>query len=369
MKFTVADIPALSLGAAVLGTGGGGDPYIGGLTLRRMMETGVEPRILAVEELADDAFVVPIGAIGSPATALEKLSSVTLPRVIVERVEQIMHRKVDAVMPAEIGGVNSLIPLMSACATGLPVVDADGMGRAYPTVDRTTFSLKGIEVCPLIMTNDHGDTVRLDMSSPERTEGMARMVATEFGGGAMSALYTMTGRQVKDTAVHGTLTLATQIGRAIIAARAAKLDPFAAIFNTLAALTRPIRGTSIYDGKIVALERKMQRGYNIGEGLIEGLDAFRGSHAGFSFQNEYLYIRRDGRLIAMVPDLICFLDRETAQPVTCESVRYGQRVRVIALETDPAFQTAAALRRCGPRSFGIDADYASFLDIAQATRS
>ena len=41
------------------------------------------------------------------------------------------HRVV-GVLCAEVGGMNSLEPLMVSAILGLPVVDGDGMGRAFP---------------------------------------------------------------------------------------------------------------------------------------------------------------------------------------------------------------------------------------------
>lgn len=40
--------------------------------------------------------------------------------------------KVVAVVCAEIGGANSIEPLVAGAELGLPIVDADGMGRAFP---------------------------------------------------------------------------------------------------------------------------------------------------------------------------------------------------------------------------------------------
>ena len=42
-------------------------------------------------------------------------------------------------MPIEAGGVNSLLPLALAARLGLPVIDADGMGRAFPELQMVTF--------------------------------------------------------------------------------------------------------------------------------------------------------------------------------------------------------------------------------------
>ena len=45
--------------------------------------------------------------------------------------EQLGERVV-AVMAGEIGGMNSMEPLIVAAQVGLPAVDCDGMGRAFP---------------------------------------------------------------------------------------------------------------------------------------------------------------------------------------------------------------------------------------------
>ena len=39
---------------------------------------------------------------------------------------------VAALMSAEIGGLNCMEPLVLGAELGIPVVDADGMGRAFP---------------------------------------------------------------------------------------------------------------------------------------------------------------------------------------------------------------------------------------------
>lgn len=368
MKLMEADIPALSLGAAMLGTGGGGDPYVGALALRGIMrETGIEPRIISAATLHDDALVVPVGMFGSPAVGLEKLVSASLATDLIRDVEARLHRKVDAVIPAEIGGVNSLFPLMAAAALDLPVVDADGMGRAFPTIDRTTFGIYGVPVCPIVMRNDHGESISIDVSDAARAEHLCRIVGTEFGGAVAVSVYMMSGRQAKDTAIHDTLTLALDLGRSILAARSSKSDPFDAMSSLLGARERPIASATIFDGKVVDVRRRMEGGYNVGHGIVEGLDGFRGQQASFTFQNEFLDVRLDGRAAVMVPDLICVLERETAQPITCETIRYGQRVRIVAIEADPAIASERAMAVCGPRSFGIDEDYRSFREKGMLT--
>ncbi|WP_332307709.1 hypothetical protein [Saccharopolyspora erythraea] len=74
------------------------------------------------------------------------------------------------------------------------------------------------------------------------------------------------------------------------------------------------------------------------------------------FQNEHLVAERDGTVLASVPDLICVLDYDAGEAVTTESLRYGQRVAVIAAPADPRWHSPAGLEVAGPRYFGYDID-------------
>ena len=52
-------------------------------------------------------------------------------------------RKFDAVVIAEIGGANSMQPLIAGRQLGIPTVDADGMGRAFPEIQMSAFVFEG----------------------------------------------------------------------------------------------------------------------------------------------------------------------------------------------------------------------------------
>ena len=47
-------------------------------------------------------------------------------------------------MPMEAGGVNSMLPIAAAARLGLPMVDCDGMGRAFPELQMVTFTIGGV---------------------------------------------------------------------------------------------------------------------------------------------------------------------------------------------------------------------------------
>jgi DUF917 family protein len=92
----------------------------------------------------------------------------------------------------------------------------------------------------------------------------------------------------------------------------------------------------------------------VGHVVLHGLGGCQGSQLLVEFQNENLVARRDGQVIASVPDLICILDSETATAITTERLRYGQRATVIGIPTPEIMRSEAALAVWGPKAFDYD---------------
>lgn len=141
---TIDDLDDLAVGAAILGTGGGGDPYIGKLMARAAIEAHGPVRLLALDELADDLSIVACGAMGAPTILIEKIPSGEEMGRALDLYARYTGRTLDALIPFEAGGINSTIPIMAAAKLGLPVIDADGMGRAFPQLEMETFNVYGV---------------------------------------------------------------------------------------------------------------------------------------------------------------------------------------------------------------------------------
>ena len=118
-------------------------------------------------------------------------------------------------MPIEAGGVNSMIPLVVALRLGIPVVDADGMGRAFPELQHETFHVYGVSGTPMAITNDHHDQTMIDTHDNEMMEWLARGVTIRMGGVAYIAEYAMDGATAKRVSIAGTIGIGLKIGRAI----------------------------------------------------------------------------------------------------------------------------------------------------------
>ena len=351
-KIRVADLDDLCRGAAVLGTGGGGDPYVGRLVAAQAMGDRGAVDLIDLDALDDAALVVAVGNMGAPTILIEKIPNGDEPVWALEALEKRLGRRADAIIPFEAGGSNATIPFLVAAKRGLPVVDGDGMGRAFPELQMETFNVYGVSASPVALADPHNNRVVIEARSAEAAERLARGVAIRMGGRASLAEYAMDGATAKRVSVPATLSLCLILGGVIRRARERHTDPFAALIAALAE-THYSHGRDLFAGKIVDLARTTTRGFAIGHAAIDGIGTWRGRMT-ITFQNENLVARHEGEVRAIVPDLICVLDADTAEPITTERLRYGQRVRVIGISAPPIMRTPEALAVFGPGAFGLD---------------
>lgn len=362
MDITLDRLHDLARGAAFLGTGGGGDPYVGRLMLQQQLSGGGSVRLIDPSELDDDALVVPVANMGAPTVLVERFPNGPSAVQAVRKMEALLGRKVDALMPIEAGGVNCTLPLVVGSLMNLPVVDADGMGRAFPELQMTTFSIYGVAGSPVVIHDEHGNDVVVNAVDDKTSEWLARVVCMRMGGKAEITLYPMSGRDAKTKSVPYTVSLALQIGGVLGTARATKSDPFAALGSFFRAANPPRCFKVLFDGKVTDLWRETTRGFAVGHLVLGTLDG-SGTPMDIDFQNEYLSARIGDRFVATTPDLICILDRETAEPITTEGLRYGQRVKVVGVGVPPVMRTPEALAVWGPRVFGVERDYVPIEDM------
>lgn len=357
MKLTKDNLHDFIRGAAILGTGGGGDPYVGRLMLEQELRKGADIEILDPDNISDDVFAINVFSMGAPTVFVEKIPNGAATVISVRKVEQVLGRKFNAIMPVEAGGVNATLPLIVGALTGLPVIDADGMGRAFPELQMVTYNVYGVDICPLVTTDDYGNSVTYETDTAQRAEWLARGVCVRMGGISQAAGYPMTGRQIKDTAVRHTLTLSVEIGQAVREAREQHRDPVDSLIDYFRTARHPRHAATLFDGKVVDVLRETKQGFTVGRVMLDGIEGSTGKHCEVTFRNEFLIAKTDGRVVATVPDLICCLDRETAEPITTESLKYGNRVKIIGIAAAPVMRTPEALAVFGPRAFMMEDDF------------
>ena len=336
-------IADLARGAAVLGTGGGGDPHIGALLATQAIALHGPVEVVGVDEVPADARVVMVAMMGAPTVMVEKLPSLDEVVTPIRALEPLLDGPITHIACAEVGGVNSTIPVVAAAALGLPLVDGDAMGRAFPELQMVLPTLAGVAATPMAFADDKGNTGLLTTLDNQGAERIARVAGGEMGCAVMIAIFPQSGDQLASTMVAGSLTKATAIGRAITTARAANEDPVAQAVGQLF-------GRELFAGKVIDIERATTTGFARGRARIEGDDGV----LELSFQNEHLLAQVNDVVLATTPDLIMVLEHDSGEPITTEGLRYGQRVRVVAAPSDERWHTAEALALVGPRYFGYD---------------
>ena len=134
--FEPEEIDPLAIGAWILGTGGGGSPYLAQLNLRKLYEDGSRVKLIDPLDLDDNDHVAVVSKMGAPLVGQERLVDPAHLARAVRLMEDYTGNRFRAVMSVEIGGGNKLKVLMVDEAQGLWVIrgehpvavlgDADG---------------------------------------------------------------------------------------------------------------------------------------------------------------------------------------------------------------------------------------------------
>jgi DUF917 family protein len=352
-EVTAAELESLAIGAWILGTGGGGSPYLALLNMRRLYREGVVVSLLDPMALADDDLVAVVSNMGAPLVGQERLTD---PRTIeraVRMMEDYLGRRFRAVMSLEIGGGNALQPFMAAAMLGLPVVDADCMGRAFPEAQMTSFAIHDLPMYPLTLADVRDNAVIVARAASWKwMERLSRKACVEVGSIAATCKAPRTGKEVKECGILGTTTKAIRLGEAVQAARRAHRDPVQAVIDAEG-------GLRLFTGKVQDVARRATEGFLRGTATLEGLEDDRGRTFALAFQNEFAVGWLDGEPRVMTPDLICVLDTVSGEAIGTETLRYGQRVTVVALPAPPILLSPKGLEHVGPRAFGYDLEFRS----------
>lgn len=340
-KLSMLDLEDLALGAAILGSGGGGDPAYQLLMAKQQFEDRGPALIMDLCDLDDDALVAPIAYMGAPLVCMEKIPSGNELFALLQMIEKIMDKPVTHLIAAEIGGANAFTPLILSAGTNIPVINADLLGRAFPELQMSSCNLKGISPSPAILADALGNVVVINSKGASDAERFCRNTTVEMGSSAALSIYLMTGKECKESVISGTLERAIEIGQVMRLANAKDLCP-------IAALLKQTNGRQVGSGVISDIAQVIEAGFLKGTFTISEAESSIIVH----YQNEYLMAYREGIAIGSTPDIIIPLEQDTGLPITSESLAYGLRVVLVVIPGPDIWKTKAGLELVGPAYFG-----------------
>jgi DUF917 family protein len=344
------EVDRLALGVVMLGSGGGGgeqETHAFAAMLRHEMRQSGPVTILEPGEADPDGYGARVGLLGAPTVMIEKLPSGLEAEEALKALQAHDSTAVTAVIGWEIGGCNGLLPLLLAARLGLPYVDVDGMGRAFPRIDQTTYDAAGLPTTPLAITEPSGNRAVLDSTGIEK---LARTVMVDFGGWAMMVAKPLKLSDAVAAGITGSLARALELG-----------EIWSRHSDSVGERAKASGGFLVARGKVVEVWRESVGDFPRGTVALRRLDA-DDAYVRLEMQGEYLVALADGEALVTTPDLLCCLDAETGHPLSAERLGFGAIVDVVALPAPAQWLPAEMLGRVDPRAFGYDLDHVPFRD-------
>jgi len=355
------DIFDLSIGATVLGTGGGGSPDLGLSILNQLLNMGKEIKLISIEEVPEDEIVIHPAMVGSIAPSksgkagLEEYKAKILsedgPLISgLRTLEKVLSKRIYAAVPVEMGGLNTPMAAILAALAGFPFVDGDTIGRAKPELMMQTYTILNIPITPMVLTDMKGNAVLVRRAANFKdAEKIARALAV-IGEGTTAVRCPVRGDVLKKALIPGGVSKAIEIGKALREAEFFGNDPVSAVINASG-------GKEFFRGEVSRFEWEDRDGFMWGTITIRGEGRYKGHELKVWLKNENLLSWLDGEPYVVTPDLICILEAKTGKPITNSNMREGEKVVTFGIPSHPFWRTKEAIDLVSPKHFDFDVPY------------
>jgi len=357
------ELEYMLLGVGILGTGGGGDPdYFGKPLVEWDLKKGREYRIIPPDKVGDDAFIVCGGYAGSVSAyrsigdMLQRWEKKYELMEALKITESLFDRKVDHVVPFELGGVNTPVMLSLAARVGISTVDGDGLGRAAPETQMSSFLGHGISLTPMSFVDRDGNILIVKHSvNPIYPDEIMRLALELNGKIGANNHYPMSGKQLKESVIPNTITFSIKLGEAVANALSAKKDPVEAILDVS-------KGFKLFTGKVKEMSGTDVKAHYLARATLEGIGDFAGMTMEIIFKNEAMLARINKKTVAIFPDLICMVDPKTGKGLMTANLKAGMDMAVIGIPAHERLRECLKNKACkeafSPKRFGVtDVEY------------
>lgn len=329
--FKENDIEDFLAGLTIFGTGGGGEAEWGRVILNNEFTQGREMMIVDPEDIEDDAFVCSGGIMGSVKSlgdiSYEEISrnwEEFFPLVeAIKTLERLKGKKVDYLVPFEIGALNTPVIMAAASRLGIPMLNADGNGRSAPETQMISFIGHGISLYPMpLVDKENNVTVVMESKSTTFADEVGRFIVVKTGGMGANAHYPMSGSEAKRYCIPYTVTNALNVGKALRETNQQGGDPIQK-FSEL------VSGQELFRGKITNLDGVDRGGFYLTDVIIKGDGPYIGKNAKLVVKNETMTLWVDGKVRIIFPDCAFMLDPKSGKGIPSIDLAEGKELVIV----------------------------------------
>lgn len=354
------DLHDILLGAAILGTGGGGSLDEGIKLIDKAFDEGFKFNLANLDEIPDNALVgTPYGCGSiSPLTPTQIEEYSKLPKIdttaevaAVKVMEKHYGENFYGLVATELGGMNTAVALEASGRLNKPLIDADPAGRSVPCLQHSTYYLNDVPIYPLSIANSFGDEMIITKSiSDERAEALTRAAAVSSFNHVGVVDHPNRWSVLKNTLLNNTISLCLNIGQTARESQS-KNENFAY------SIAEKFDGYILFEGVIKKADWEDKDGFTFGNYYIEGSKDFQGKKMRIWFQNENIISWIDDDIYVTVPDSINIVDAEKNMPLLNPFGEEGMKVTVFGLKAFIEWRSKKGLEVFGPKFFNYDIDY------------
>ncbi len=354
------ELADLLLGVRILGTGGGGDPRRGAAQVEADAARDRAYTLIEPEQVEDDALVLSGGFMGHMAvqsswdSTIDHWEDVYELEEAVRAMERFLGRKANYLVPFELGGGNTIAILSCAARLGIPAVDGDGIGRAAPETQMSSFAAHGVDLMPMTLFDELGGSVVVERGDLHYPDEVGRFVVARCGGLVANCHFPMRGVEMRRAIVPETVTEAIHVGGALRRLRVRVADIIEGMSEALGASVHLI-------GRTDRIDERTKGGFFHSEAEIRGAGPFEGKTMTLRIKNEVMAGWIDGRLISIFPDHLYLLDPETGEGLLSRELEVGCNVAILGrpchARVRETLDSESGRAAFSPRRFGLDVPF------------
>jgi len=318
------DVESAVKGGSVYAAGGGGWADHGRMLGHAAVSIG-KPELVFIDELCDDDWVATAAAIGAPASTTPwEMRGVDYVKAV-ELLQEALGETVAALMVGQNGRSSTLNGWLPSAILGTKVLDAVGDMRAHPTGDMGSIGMAGSpdEMIQTAVGGDREENRYIELvvrGATAKVSPILRTASDMSGGFIASCRNPLRASYVRKNAALGGISLALDLGEAIIAAEA---KGGSAVID---AIVKATGGAILSEGTITDKSVVYTKeAFDIGTVTLGTGDSASVLHV----MNEYMAVESaEGKRLATFPDVITTLSPE-GEPLSVGQLEVGMKVFVL----------------------------------------